>query len=88
MRSSKLITLDEAISTYVNGIPEIIDHGKTGFLVDPYDFDSLYKYTKKILDDKELEIELGKNAFKYVNKKFNWKTTVEKYEKLYREALS
>jgi len=72
-----------AISTNVNGVPDIINHGETGFLVDPYDFNSLYEYTKIILNNKDLEDELGKNAFYNVYKKFNWKTTVKKYEKLY-----
>ena len=74
-----------AISTNVNGIPEIIHHGETGFLVDPNDFDSLYEYTKLILENKDLEDELGRNAFYNVYKKFSWKATVEKYEKLYSE---
>lgn len=77
-----------AISTNVNGIPDIINHGKTGFSVDPYDFESFYKYTKIILDNKEIQDELGKNAFNKIKKKFNWNNTVEKYEKLYRETLS
>jgi len=76
-----------AISMNINGIPDIIKHGKTGFLVDPYDFESLYKYTKIILNDKDIQDKLGKNAFNKVKNKFSWKNIIKKYEKLYKDVL-
>jgi len=72
-----------AVATRINGTPDIIVHGKTGFLFDRSDFNSFYRFTKLILSNRDLQEELGRNALKHVKEKFSWEKVVEKYESLY-----
>lgn len=51
------------IASNVNGIPEVIEHGKNGMLFSNYDFVELYEKTKLIIDDDGLRVLIQKNAF-------------------------
>ena len=59
-----------AISTTVSGIPELIEHEKTGLLVAPEDEVSLAKAMATLLDDKELRGILGQAGRAEVIKAF------------------
>ena len=75
------------VATNVGGVSDIVLHGKTGFLVNRMDFDSFCEFTQLILNDPNLQEELGHNAITYVKKKFNWQTIIKKYQHLYEELL-
>lgn len=76
------------IATNIGGIPDIVIHGKTGFLAEPENINSFVYYIKLVLDDKNLSKKLGRNACKYVRKKFNWGLIIKKYEDLYSKLAS
>jgi glycosyltransferase involved in cell wall biosynthesis len=59
------------IATKVGGIPDIIEHDKTGFLVEPRDINGLRKYIQLLLKDKKLRQRMGKNCKKEI-KKYSW----------------
>jgi glycosyltransferase involved in cell wall biosynthesis len=48
------------VSTYVSGIPELIEDNKSGLLVSPQDEISLAKAIATLLEDKELRERMGK----------------------------
>jgi len=56
---------------------EIIDDGKSGFLVDPYSSDDLTEKICKIINDEELKNKMGKNSRKICEERFSWEKTVE-----------
>ena len=56
------------ISTFHDGIPENVDHGKTGFLVLEYDFEDMADKITKLLKNVKLAEEIGTNGYnKYLN---------------------
>jgi glycosyltransferase involved in cell wall biosynthesis len=50
------------ISSSVNDIPDIIQHGVNGFLIDPNNTQGFIKACNKLLDNKTLYLEMGTNA--------------------------
>jgi len=59
------------VATAVGGIPEIIEHGVTGFLVARDDVDGLAHYTKVLVDDPQRRGQMGKAARSLVEARFN-----------------
>jgi trehalose synthase len=58
------------IASNVGGIPNQIDHGKTGILVDPNNYDECAEQAIRILQDQKYAETLGKRARESVRKKF------------------
>ncbi|MDR1893709.1 MAG: glycosyltransferase, partial [Spirochaetales bacterium] len=66
------------------GIPDIVEHKKTGYLAEPYDTGDLYRGILYCLDNYE---ELSRSSVKKAAGDFNSRDTVNKHIKLYEEAL-
>jgi hypothetical protein len=60
------------LATNVGGIPETIENGKTGFLIESGDTQEWVNKISLILENSEISKELGVNGKKFVVKKFNW----------------
>lgn len=58
------------VATRVGGIPEALQDGVTGFLVDPGDIDALVKYVEKLIDDAPLRREMGDAGRRFVEREF------------------
>jgi len=54
------------------GIPDAVDHGVTGYLVDPGDPDEIAEYLIRILQDPTLAGRLGESGRKRVLREFTW----------------
>ncbi len=76
-----------AVATNVNGIPDIVVHGQTGFLSDKSDFQSYEKYVKTLIENEDLAKEMGRKARAHVESNFSWSTIADKYAEIY-ETLS
>lgn len=63
------------VSTFHSGIPEVVLHEKTGFLVAEKDIDAMADYLIKLLSDRELLIATGKKAKEYISNNY----TMEKH---------
>jgi len=59
------------ISTYISGIPELIEHERSGLLVPPRDPRALADALQRVLQDKELGERLRKNGRRQVQAEFN-----------------
>lgn len=59
------------IASNVGGIPETLQEGKTGFLVNEGDIEEWIKKISKILNNYQLAKEMGENGRKFVSQKFN-----------------
>ncbi len=47
------------LTTNASSMPEVIDHGKGGFLFEPGDAINMYRYLKKLVSDPHLRAEMG-----------------------------
>lgn len=75
------------LATEVGGIPEVITHGKTGFLVPPHEPKELAKGIIGLLSDNELLIKLGEAGRYRVMNSFSVGRMIEETEKLYNFVL-
>jgi glycosyltransferase involved in cell wall biosynthesis len=76
------------ISTPVGGIPEAVNEGVNGYLVDPGDVDSLYSRLLMLCKDSGLRLRMGEASRKLVEEKFDIKEIVNKVIIVYQDILS
>ena len=69
------------IATPVGGIPEAIENGKNGILVEPNP-EKIADAIKKLIRDRDLCKRLGDEAKKTAEEKFTWEKTAENFLKL------
>lgn len=75
------------IGTNIGAIPEWLDDGKTGFLVDPGNSEQIAEKVIQLLSDRELLEQMSKNARKQAEK-FSIEKHVEKLEETYLEVVN
>ena len=76
------------VATAVGGNPEIVQEGKTGYLVPPADPAELALAIARYLDDAHLRHAHGQRGRAEVERSFSLSGMVQRYATLYREALS
>lgn len=75
------------VATSVGAIPEIVEHGKTGFLVPPKDPEALAKAIIRLLKNDELRTEMGENAYKKMKEELSWDKIAEKTIETYNAVI-
>src|SRR5450631_613191 len=75
------------ISTRAGGVPEVIDHGNTGYLADVGDVDTMARYAIELLNDEKRLREMGKQARAAAMDRFCSTKIVKQYEDFYRRVL-
>jgi len=75
------------ISTRAGGVPEVIDHGKTGYLADVGDVETMARYAIELLSDEQRLREMGKQARAVAMERFGSARIVKQYEDFYRRVL-
>lgn len=75
------------IGTDVGGIPEVIAHGETGFLVPLGDVDGAKKHAITILKDNALHQQISMATKSSVEANFSSDKIVREYEELYLELI-
>jgi glycosyltransferase involved in cell wall biosynthesis len=75
------------VATNVNGTPEAVIHGETGFLVDPGDVHQFSVHVLELLQDKAKRGQLVQNANRYLNEFFNLKRYMSDLSGLYSDIL-
>lgn len=71
----------------VGGIPEWLESGKSGFLVEPGRIDLLSENISRLVRDQELAEQLGQAGKRIVAEKFTLKAHLENLRKVYREVI-
>lgn len=75
------------IGTNVGGVPEVIEHGKTGYLVELGDVESASKYAVALLNnDKKLD-RFSQNARQHAESGFHSSKIVNQYIDIYDKVL-
>jgi glycosyltransferase involved in cell wall biosynthesis len=75
------------VVTNVGSIPEVVDEGKTGFIVTSKDSQALAEAVIRILKDKKLRMEMGKNAYSKLKNDFSWDRIAERTIMIYKKAI-
>ena len=75
------------VSTYVSGIPELIQDGQNGLLVCEKDTIALADAVQRLLDDEALRVGLGKKGRQKVLREFNIKKSATQLAALFEEYL-
>jgi len=76
------------VATTVGGLPELVDHGRTGYLVPPRDERALADAIVRLLRDRELRHQLGANGKQKVNTECSPALVAYKTLAVYHRALS
>lgn len=76
------------VVTDVGALPEIVDEGKTGFIVPSRNPKALAEAIVKLLNDEKLRKQMGENAYKKLKANLSWDIIAEQTIKVYRRALS
>lgn len=72
------------IGCKTGGIPEVIDEGQTGLLVEPNNSDELSKAIVHLLDHEDLRREMGQKARKACEERFSYQLMAKRTEELYQ----
>jgi len=76
------------LSFNVGGVPEILTHPVSAYLVEMGDIEALLPYAKSLLDDPELRKSIGENARKEVNERISLSRHLNSVDQLYNEMLN
>lgn len=76
-----------AIGCNVGGIPEIVEDGKDGALIQPNDEKSLARTITKLLTDKDIRVKMGKNGRKKIETDFSTRKMAEKTFEIYKNIV-
>ncbi|NCU16399.1 N-acetyl-alpha-D-glucosaminyl L-malate synthase BshA [Pallidibacillus pasinlerensis] len=71
------------IGTKIGGIPEVIDHGKTGFICELGNIEQIASFAIDLLQDKRLHEKFSKESVNRVKNRFSSAQIVGQYEDIY-----
>jgi L-malate glycosyltransferase len=75
------------IATRAGGVPEVIEHGKSGYLADVGDVETMARYALELLTDEQRLQEMAKQARAVALDRFCATKIVAQYEDFYRRVL-
>jgi N-acetyl-alpha-D-glucosaminyl L-malate synthase BshA len=75
------------VASRVGGLPEVIEHGVTGFLHQPDDLDGMARSAVSVLSDPELHRRIATSARRSIVERFCVDRVVPMYESYYEEIV-
>jgi glycosyltransferase involved in cell wall biosynthesis len=75
------------IATRTGGVPEVIEHGSSGYLADVGDVDTMARYAIELLNDEGRLRAMGKAARAVAQSRFCASKIVPQYEEFYRRVV-
>ncbi len=75
------------IATRGGGIPELIEHGKSGYLADVGDVDTMARYAIELLSDEKGLREMAEASRAVAQSRFCTSRIIPQYEEFYRRVL-
>jgi glycosyltransferase involved in cell wall biosynthesis len=75
------------VASRIGGLPEVVDDGITGFLVEPGDVEELRSRLAQVLGDRQLAGRLGRNARARFLETFTWEACAGRCLAAYSELL-
>ena len=75
------------IATRTGGVPEVIEHGTSGYLADVGDVDTMARYASELLNDESRLRAMGRAARAVAKARFCSSRIVPQYEDFYRRVV-
>lgn len=75
------------IATKVGGVPETVEHGKTGFLIERNDQHALAASVARLIESDSLRVEMGRQGRRKFEETFTFETMLSKTLRIYSEVL-
>jgi len=75
------------IASRNGGIPELVEHGRTGYLFEMKDSDRLAGFMAELLDNRGLARKMGEAGYEKASREFGQQPHYQKIVKLYREVI-
>lgn len=75
------------ITTNVGGVRNVVDHEKTGFIVDSFDAEKFGNQLLELVESKEKRDFMSQNGWNHVKEKFHYLRLCKDVEQLYKELL-
>jgi teichuronic acid biosynthesis glycosyltransferase TuaC len=69
------------------GIEDIVEDNKTGFLVHPHSSNDIAKVIEKLINDNQLSKQVGNNAKKHIRKNFSWAKNAYSTKEIYETLI-
>ncbi len=83
-----MATEKPVIASRVGGVPEVVDHGMTGYLVNPDDVDGWCKCIDKLVNDGRVRNQFGETGRKKVLEKFTLEHMTSQIVSIYSEMIN
>jgi glycosyltransferase involved in cell wall biosynthesis len=75
------------VASRLGGLPEVVEHGVSGFLVEPGNIAELRERLEQVVGDRRLAERLGRNARERFLEKFTWDACAERCLAAYSELV-
>jgi glycosyltransferase involved in cell wall biosynthesis len=75
------------VSTFHGGIPDIVRHDDTGFLVEERDIEGMAAFMGRLAGDSSRRREMGRNGRNFICNNFSLPASIERIKKVLREAV-
>jgi glycosyltransferase involved in cell wall biosynthesis len=75
------------IVTTAGSLPELVEHGKTGFIVPAGNVTALARAIHQMLNEPQLANQFAESAYEIVQKRFRWDSVTEKLLKEYERPI-
>lgn len=75
------------LGTNIGGVPEMIEDGKNGYLMEPGDVDRLGECILKLSSDSELRQQMGRRSREIVSHKFESSLIINQLLRIYEDVL-
>lgn len=76
------------VSFDIDGAPEVVIDDKTGYLVEPFDYETLADRVARLLEDKEMRDRFGENGRRHVDPNFRAEKMVADIAAVYQMLLT
>ncbi len=83
-----MVSACAVITSRVGAMVDIIEHGRTGVLINPGDRKSLREWLVRLIEDEKLRREMGMRAREYALRHFSPEKVRRQMEEIFLEALS
>jgi glycosyltransferase involved in cell wall biosynthesis len=75
------------LATRVGGVPELVDDGATGYLVEPGDVAAMSERMRQLASDAGTRTAMGRRAKDKADESFTIEATLRSYEQAYAACL-
>ena len=76
-----------AVVTNVGGLPEVVENGKTGFVVPKENSQKAAEAIEKLVLNKDLREEMGRNGINRVKELYDWTNCVDQMISIYKQHI-